>query len=161
MGIYLTLQTDLTFLLPEATLQRLTRLVHLAARFTPNYKSDAPLILEIPLIRTTPYLTYLDLSKSNTGSIPNAIMGLESLQYLKISKCPLQLRQQCLAILISLSKLRTLEMKKKKWYQGSHRPPDSPFYSWDAESREMMNTIEGKLPGLDMQIGPAQRGREV
>ena len=153
----LQMQTDLPFLLPEAALRRLTGLVHLGIKFTGM--GIAPLVLETPLAKSTPYLTYLDLSKNKFWSIPTAIKGLERLECLKISQCPLQLGYQCLAILASLSKLRTLEMRKEEWSEDTDRPPDSPFYSWDAESRKMIDRIRELMPELDVhaQIDIPQR----
>ena len=142
------MQTDLPYLLPEAALLRLTGLVHLGIKFTGM--GVAPLVLEKPLARITPYLTYLDLSENKFWSIPTAIMGLERLECLKISQCPLQLGQQCLAVLASLSKLCTLEMRKEEWSEDTDRPPDSPFYTWDTESRDLIDSIREKMPELDV-----------
>ena len=147
---FLITQADLHSLLPEAALRRITGLVHLAVKFTAI--GVTPLILEVPLARTTPYLTYRDLSENNFGSIPDAIMGLERLECLKICKCRLQLRQQDLAVLLSLSKLRALEMRKEKWSEDTDRSPDSPYHTWDRKSRELMNSLQEKSPELDLQI---------
>ena len=88
-------------------------------------------------------------------NIPTAIMGLEILECLNLSKCPLRLWDQCLAVLRSLPKLRILEMRKKRWYQGSSHSPYSPFHRWDAESRELMDSLAAEMPELDVQIEPA------
>ena len=112
------MQADLPYPLPEAALQQLTGLVHLSLRgFGKRYDGQFP----VPLARATPYLTHLDLRENRFGSIPTAIMGLERLEYLNISKCPLQLGQQCLAVLVSLPKLRTLEMRKEELSQSGYR----------------------------------------
>ena len=144
------MQADLPYLLPEAALHRLTGLVHLALRgFLEGRGGD----LEVPLARITPYLTHLDLSENGFSSIPSAVVGLERLQHLNLSMCPLQLRQQRLGILTSLSKLRTLELRKEGWYQGSGHSSDSGYHTWDRKSRELVNILLEKLPELDVQIG--------
>ena len=128
--------------------------MHLALRLKTVYMSPSHMVL--PLASTTPHLTHLDLSENGFSSMPAALMGLERLQYLNLSKCPLRLRPQCFAVLMTLTKLNTLELRKEEWYQGLHRPPDSPLYAWDAESRELMDSIREKMPELDVQVGPAE-----
>ena len=134
------MQADIPFLLPEAALRRLTGLVHLALRLErPDIIS--PSHLEVPLASITPFLTYLDLSESGFHSIPTAVMGLERLQHLKICKCPLELGQDCLAILMSLPMLRTLELRKVEWSKGSSHSQVSVYHSWDSGILEVMNRI--------------------
>ena len=91
------------------------------------------------------------------GSIPTAIMGLERLQCLKISKCRLQLRQNDLAVLTSLAKLSSLEMRKEEWSEDTERAPNSPYHTWDRLSKEVMNSLREKLPELIVQIDPIPR----
>ena len=145
------MQADLPFLIPDAALQQNAGLEHLTLSGFENANSGH---FPLPLARISPHLTYLDLSRSGFDSIPTAIMGLERLQCVNLSRCPLQIRQQCLSVLASLSNLSTLVVRKEKWSQDTNRSPDSMYHSWDRKSKELMNGLQKKLPELRVQIRP-------
>ena len=152
------MQADLPYLLPEAALRRLTGLVHLALR---GFESESGQQFPLHLARATPHLTHLDLSENGFHSIPTVIMGLERLQCLKISRCPLRIWEQCTAVLTSLSKLRTLEMRKEGWSEDSGRSPHSAYYTWDRKSRELIDRIREQMPELIVRIDPIPREMEA
>ena len=150
------MQADLPPPPSEAALQQLTGLEHLALRVMFR---EGGIRLEVPLAKTNPYLTHLDLSENGFGSIPTTIVGLERLQCLNISKGPLQLGYQCLAVLTSLPKLRTLDLRKQEWSEGYvlswGREPDV-YNDWNGLSEGILKHVREQLPQLHVLVGFAK-----
>ena len=129
---------DPALLLTYAALENLCALVHLKLDIGIFYD-----YLEPSLVKSTPQLTYLDLSGNGFKKIPSAITKLTNLRSLILADTPLQLGKSCLETMKVLTHLQTLDLRK-----GISSDSRKLDHDWNAESLELLWKVDEQLPEL-------------